>query len=192
MIKSKPGHRRILCLLLVGCATAIFVGACTSTGLVRTSYDAGVNQTEYETDPISIPGMSWGGGYGGSKSLEVRAEADCTGQTCKPDRVRLIFQVSGSGSMRIENRSVQLTANGQTFGSARQRRDVRDATEEASALGVIATMEMPFSDFRTIAEAEEVTGSVGTSTFSLQYSKRGPFQALVRQATGTGDQDEGS
>lgn len=191
MIRSEAGRRRSLLLLIVGCTTAVFLGACTSTGLVQTSYDADRNQTEYTTDPISIPGMSWGSGYGGSKSLEVRAEANCGGQTCEPDRVRLIFQVSGSGSMRIENRAVQVTANGQTFGSARQQ-DVRDATEEASALGVIATMELPFSDFRTIAEAEEVTGSVGSSTFSLQYSKRGPFQALVRRATGTADQDEGS
>lgn len=173
-----------LSLFVASLAIALFGSGCTSTGLVNTNYDAQQNRTAYETDPIGIPGMSWSSGYGSSNSLEVWAEADCQGQQCRPDRVRLVFQLSGSSSLRMENRNVELVANGQKFGSAREMGDVRDTDEEAAAMGVIATMEMPFDDFRTIAEAEEVTGSVGTSGFTLSYSKRGPFQALVRQVTG--------
>lgn len=173
-------------------AIALLASGCTSTGLVDTDYDAQQNRTAYESDAIGVPGMSWGSGYGSSKSLEVRAEAECQGRECRPDRVRLVFQVSGSGRVRMENRNVELVANGQKFGSARRTGDVRDTYDEAAAMGVIATMEMPFRDFRTIAEAEEVTGSVGTSGFTLSYSRRGPFQALVRQVTGEDEAGQSS
>lgn len=187
MIVSHGSVRTFVVGLLAGIATLFFAGGCTSTGLVKTNYDAQQNRTEYESDAIAIPGMSWGSGYASSKSLEVWAEGDCQGQQCQPNRIRLIFQISGSGTLRMENRNVELTANGQTFGSARELGDVRDTDEEAAALGVVATMEMPFSDFKTIAEAEEVRGSIGTSSFTLRRSKRGPFQALVRQVTGEGE-----
>lgn len=166
--------------------TAVVLGfslvGCASTGPISTSYDAEANVTEYESNPITIPGTSMGGNYGSSSSIQVWAEAQCRGQSCKPNRVTLYFQMSGGSSVRMENRAVELVANGQTYGSSRpEQEDVLDTSETASALGIVAVMEMPFEDFRTVAEASELTGSIGSSGFSLSMNQRGPFQALVQQ-----------
>lgn len=75
-----------------------------------------------------------------------------------------------------------MVANGETYGSSRpEQEDVLDTNETASTLGIVAVMELPVEDFRTVAEASELTGSIGSSGFSLSMNRRGPFQALVQQ-----------
>lgn len=174
--------RKVGVFSIVLAVFGFFVVGCASTGPVETSYNASMNQTEYETDPIAIPGLSLSGGFGTSSSLEVWAKGQCRGQQCKPDRVTLYFQVPASSSMRRENRAVEFIADGERLGSARpEMKDARDTGETAEASGIVATMEMSFDDFRSLAEAEDVTGSFGTSDFSLSQGKRSPFRALVQE-----------
>lgn len=184
MLRSTPFASSLVSILVLTASMGVLGTGCTATGLVSTDYASDEDVTEYETKPISIPGMQWGSGYGSSTSLEVWARGECRGQNCTPDRVTLIFQLSGSGSMRMQNQAVELRAGGQTYGSSgRGGMTGRGIDDLASAVGVIATMQVPFEDFRTIAEADQLSGSVGTSTFRLSQRKRAPFQALVQKVT---------
>lgn len=168
-------------ILLVGLLVAT---GCSSGGSVRSTYSATEDVTEYRTTRISLPGTEWGGGYGSTHSLELWAQAQCRGQDCAPDRVTLIFQVSGRGAMRMQNQAVELKTAGATVASTEPHERVVNAVEELpSAMGVVAVLEMPFEKFRTIAEADELSGMVGTSRFQLRHKKRAPFRALVQRVS---------
>lgn len=183
MMDSNSVSGPLVSILVVASLTGLLGAGCSVGSLATVDYEAADNVTEYETNPISIPGTQWGGGYGSSKSLEVWARAECRGQDCTPDRVTLIFQLSGSGSVKMQNQAVELRADGQTFGASGRGGIGPDIDKLASAVGVVATMQMSFDDFRTIAEANRLSGSIGTSTFRLSQRKRAPFQALVESVT---------
>lgn len=155
---------------------------CASGPPMTTNHDASEGITTYKTRAITLSGINIGSGYGSGAQVQVRALASCSGEECKPGEVVLVFQVSGSSELRMENRSVELTADGDTYRSKRQRREINQYLSDIDrATGNVATIELSFDAFRRIAIAEEFSGSLGSSRFTLSYESRSPFRALVKK-----------
>ena len=58
----------------------------------------------------------------------------------------------------------------------------QDAREIDKVTGEIAQVSLSFEEFRRFAEAEKVSGSIGSESFTLSHDSRNPFRAFVRQA----------
>lgn len=158
---------------------------CASGPSVSTNYDASEDATTYRTRSVSLSGLNIGSGYGTGAHVQVRALASCSGQECVPKDVVFVFQVSGSSDLRMENRAVELTADGKRFRSERQEPDIDRTLEDIDhASGNLASLQLSFDEFRRIAEAEEVSGSLGSSSFSLSYERRSTFRTLVQEVQG--------
>lgn len=173
-------YRLGLFFLVVG-----LLPGCASGPSVSTNYDASEGVTTYRTRSVALSGLNIGSGYGTGAQVQVRALASCTGQDCAPKDVVFLFQVSGSSDLRMENRNVELIADGKRFRSERQDSEINRTLEDIDhASGNLATLQLSFDEFRRVAEAEEVSGSLGSSRFSLSYESRSTFRSLVQEVQG--------
>lgn len=173
-------------LLILG-----LLSGCVSAPPVSTNYDASEGVTTYRTRAVALSGLEIGSGLGRGARVQMRALASCPGPECTPQNVVFVFKVSGSSDLRMENRTVELIADGKRFRSEREEPDVDQTIEDVDyASGTLTSVQLTFNEFRTVAEAGEVSGSLGSSRFSLGYERRSPFRTLVREVRGESQPSE--
>lgn len=161
------------------------VAGCASTPPVTADYDTSEDVTVYETKSISASNWSMGSVYGGRSNLRVHALAACNGQECTPDEVTLIFQISGTSDLQMNNRSVELSADGKEFHSESGPRGTPQHFGEIDrTMGYVGSLQLSLDEFETISEAEDLSGRLGASEFTLSYGRRSAFRALIQQAQG--------
>jgi len=169
----------------------VFLGllaGCASGPPVTTDYDASEGVTTYETKSIPVMNLQTGSALGHRVQVSVRALSRCTGTECEPDEVMLVFQASGSNNLRMENPSIELEA-GYLDIDARSDDDklAQRIYDVDQVTGTLASIVLSLEEFRQVAEADEVSGSVGSSQFHLDYDDRRAFRALTeRTKTSTG------
>lgn len=171
-------------LLLCGFFLASVIG-CASGPPVSVDYDASEDLTNYETRPISLTDLNARGYGSGGTRLQMRALAVCHGQECAPEEVTIVFQVSGTSDLRTENRSLQLTVEGETYKSTDGQENTARSLQEVEHLsGNIASLNLTFEEFRKLAEAKEVTGEFSSADFQVSHDRRHPLRALIQRVQG--------
>lgn len=158
------------------------ISGCASGPPVTTNHDTSEGITTYKTRATTLSGLTIGSGYGTGAHVQQRALASCPGEECKPDEVVLAFQVTSSSELRIEDRTVELTADGNTYRSEPNPPEPNETFNDIDrAFGNLASIQLTFDEFRSVATAEEVSGSLGSASFTLSYESRSPFRALVKK-----------
>ncbi|BBM73652.1 hypothetical protein [Rhodothermus marinus] len=155
-------------LLLVGCA---------STGPVR----------EWQTDEAAYfetrridTGLRLGtGGYGSGTPVYLVAQVRCPGGDCEMATVELRL-VTGSDAVPVylERRDLVLNADGASW-RWESAQDPRYAPESTPVRGLLVQVQTNPQVLRQLAEAQQVTGSVGGLSFRLGYTERAALRALV-------------
>lgn len=164
---------------IVGMALILPGLGCRPQPPVTSNYDADDRVTAYKTDRVPLPSIEWGSTLGGGASVSVQAQAWCLGRECTPQQVSLVFHVSGGTETFMNDRSVEIVADGRTLysGDGGQREELKD--QKIPSVGVIAVADLRYQRFRTLATAEEVRGAIGTSEFTISYSDRAPLRAFL-------------
>ena len=162
------------------------LAGCASISPVQTDYDPDDDITTYESRSTQVPDLRFGSGSLGSRNqVSVEALGKCDGSGCQPDDVTLVFRSSGSNDLRVANPSVTLTADRLTVRSvSSDRTKKQDAREIDKVTGELARISLSFEEFRRVAEAERVSGSVGSESFTLSHDRRDSFRAFVQQVEG--------
>jgi hypothetical protein len=88
--------------------------------------------------------------------------------------------VTGSDAVPVylERRDLALTADGVSW-RWEGAQDPRYATERTPVRGLLVQVQTSPQVLRQLAEAQQVTGSVGGLSFRLGYSERAALRALV-------------
>lgn len=158
------------------------ISGCASGPPVATNHDASEGITTYKTRAITLSGLTIGSGYGTGAQVQQRALASCPGEECKPDEVILVFQVTSSSELRMEDRTVELTADGNTYRSERKASETNETFNDIDrAFGNLASIQLTFDEFQSVATAKEVSGSLGSASFMINYDSRSPYRALVKK-----------
>lgn len=162
----------LLALLLAGCATA-------SKGTLQGGYDAAKNATAYETRPIPLRmNRSNAMGLQGRQLVTLRAAAACLGRDCAPDEVLLVFSNDGDNETMLNYETLILEADGDKHewdGLLDRREAVRISP------GDFLRLPINRAAFEQIAQAQNVSGTLGGAPFRLSFDQRSPFRDLVLQ-----------
>lgn len=166
-----------------------FLVGCASRPPATTDYDPSENVTTYESRSISLSGLQIGSSsLSSGTEVSIQALGQCKGADCRPDEVALIFRASGSNDLRIDNPSVELTAGKLTVKSTSPDRDKNLRFREIDKIsGEVTRIGLSFEEFRHFAEAEELSGSLADSRFTLSQNRTQPFRTLIRRAGGSGE-----
>lgn len=145
-------------------AITILVGCGGTKSMV--SYNAGANQTRFDTGTMTVAQATSGAGYGSQTSVVMQVTAQCSGADCTPKRAALSFFVQGSSDLSLSNRSISIEADGTTFAGGK-RASWNRVTDSRQAEGRIAKITLPLADLDTIANAGTVKGSLGGMALRL-------------------------
>ncbi len=163
----------VLFFILTGCA---------SSEPVVVQYDGSENVTTYETQPIDAGIDVSTGAIGGGRGVNFRVRARCPGEDCTPERVMLSFVLTGGSSpVYMADRSVVITAGGESYRWVQQRR--RKIGRAAPVVSKIVAIPVDLKTLEAIAEAERVTGSLGSKEFVWSYELRKPLRIFVSRLT---------
>ncbi len=170
---------RLLTPGLIALALSVLTG-CASSEPVVARYDSSENVTTYETQPIDAGINISTGAIGGGRGINFRVRARCPGEDCTPKRAMLSFVLTGGSSpVYMADRSVVITAGGESYRWIQQRR--RKIGRAAPVVGKIAAVPLNLKALEAIAEAETVTGSLGSKEFEWSYELRKPLRVLIRR-----------
>lgn len=161
-------------LLLVG---LLGIGCASQSRVV--TYNASDESMEYETSEMTIV-RQIGSGYGSGSSITMRAFARCRGENCTPERVRLMFSVSGDEGVNFEDRSVSIVADGERYDwqdPVRQRRE--ETLTQSTVAGQITGVRLRFPQLEQITNATSVEGRIGGRSFELSEDQRGQLRAFL-------------
>ena len=162
----------------------VSVAACGTSEPVSVDYNERENTTLYSSQTINTGHTLASSNYGSSRTLELRASADCSGADCTPETVRLAFLVtSGSNPVQFPDRSLVVETDEETHEVSQAYR--RDAEKTSRVGRHLLTVEMDFEKFEDIATSENVDMKVGTRSFSLSHDRRATFRAMVDATGGT-------
>lgn len=171
-------------VFIISILLSFLMWACGSTSPVTSRYHSSRDIMEYETKPVPVD-IDWGSGVGVQKRVEAEAYARCRGQGCKPSHITLVFRLTGRSSVNLDGRMIQFTAEGKEFRSAPDTQEgTRNPLETPPSIGVIAGIEVSFEEFRMIARAQEIEGTLGSSEFGINRERRAPFRALIMEIAG--------
>jgi len=165
---------------------------CASSPPATTTYDSSKDVTTYETKPISLPGVQIGGSsFGGGTEASIRALGKCKGANCQLSQVEMVFQVSGSSDLRMENPPVELSAGKLTVKSMTSDQGAKRRAQEIEAVtGEVARLQLSVEEFRHFAKAEEISGSLSSWDFTLSRNDTKPLRLLMRKAEMQETQEE--
>lgn len=157
----------------------LLLGGCAVTEPVIVSYDASQNATSYETRSLTIStSRSNALGLQGRQLLTMRAAAACMGRDCVPDEILLVFANAGENETALYYEPLEIEADDENYTWT----DLLDR-EEAERISPGDFLRVPIArrDFERLAQAQEVTGSLGETPFRLSYDERAPFRELMLQ-----------
>jgi hypothetical protein len=140
-------------------ALALCVG-CAGQRPIAT-YKAASSTTVYRSRLITVAQRLSEQGYGNASSLTMQALARCRGRNCTPDLVRLMFSTSGNTGVVFEDRTIHLSADGQSYTWEDQMPLRRRGVQERATTGQIAGVRLRLSGLERLAGATSVTGRVG-------------------------------
>lgn len=166
-------------LLLSTLSLLLSAGCATSSEPLSSSYDDDSDRTRYETRRINLGNMFSGSALGGGVRVNLRGWATCEGQDCQPEQAWLSFTISGSSNtLQIHDRSVTLRTEEEHY--SWPQREVRRPTEQTtSLLGEVARIALDPDTLEDIATAQDVSGSIGSESFSLSYDQRASLRELA-------------
>lgn len=165
--------------LLCALTLLLSTGCVSSSELVSISYDDDRDRTRYETRRINLGTMFSGSALGGGARVNLRGWATCQGQECQPEQAWLSFSISGSSNtLQIHDRTVTLRTEEERY--SWPQREVRRPTEQTTPLiGEVARIALEPDMLEDIATSQNVSGSIGSESFSLSYDQRAPLRELA-------------
>jgi hypothetical protein len=146
-------------------ALALCVG-CAGQRPIAT-YKADSNTTVYRSRLITVAQRLSEQGYGNSSSLTMQALARCQGRNCTPDLVRLMFSTSGNTGVVFENRTIHLSADGQSYTWEDQMPLRQRGVQEQATTGQIAGVRLRLPGLERLVNATSVTGYVGGRSIEI-------------------------
>lgn len=175
--RYRPVRAWIVTLML-----SFLLAGCGSTSQpVRVTYDTLENRTTYRTSSIPIPVETQGVGYGSQfRKLQMRLQARCRGQNCKPKTALMVLSVSGGAELYLGDRTLVVNADDARLEWEDPRPDRDTRTERV--VGVVARITVDMSQLKAIATAERVTGELGSVRLDIARRAQERVRAFLVQA----------
>lgn len=151
---------------------AVFLAGCGETSpFVTNSYNASKNRTVYSSKRMTLAqGVSSGSGYASQtqSSIAMKLRATCTGPNCTPNEARLTFMAEGDTDVSaLTMRTISITADDTVLRGGREISRNQIELMRGTTSGEIATVTLPFSDLKKIANASTVSGTLGGQELDL-------------------------
>ncbi len=155
----------------------LLLAGCASTGPILAWQTD--EATYFETRRIDTGIRLGTGGYGSGTPVYLVAQVRCPGGDCEMAMVAFRL-VTGSDAVPVylERRDLVLTADGVSW-RWEDVQDPRYATERTPVRGLLVQVQTNPQVLRQVAEAQQVTGSVGGFSFRLGYTERAALRALM-------------
>lgn len=157
-------------LLCIGCGGGTQVA----------TFNAAEGRMEYETDEITVIRQVYSKGLGSGSSITLQGRARCQGRNCTPDVATLMFSVSGNADVSFQDRTVQITADGERYEwKDHMKLRQEEALEQSVVAGRIAGVRVRLSQLEQIVNASSVTGSIGNRSFELDEDDRAELRTFL-------------
>lgn len=115
----------------------------------------------------------------------MRAIARCQGTNCAPNQVQLVFSASGNQQLSLSGVDGQFVANGTriTWSSAEASEDLGPVSEDRvlNVTGKFATVDLQLDQFRTLATASSIKGSIGGQPLDISSGVQSGLQDLLQK-----------
>ena len=165
----------------------LFCG-CGSTQQVDVSYDADANKTSYQTRSYTVSSFS-GASLGSSKSISLRAIAQCLGKECTPERIQLVFSAGGSQELSLSGLDGEIVAGNQRItwsGKEASTGGVPSANNRViNVVGRFAVVDITLDEAEAIYSASNLQGSIGGTNLDLGTGVKSGIHNLLQNMNGT-------
>ncbi|WP_410337601.1 hypothetical protein [Longimonas sp.] len=161
-------------LLLTG---LLFAGTgCSSTESITTEYNAEEDRTHFETDPIRITRGGSGLGSSGEQIIYVKSTANCDGEACTPDQVRILLSSGTRNVSWLEYDDVTINADNwsRTWGNVSTRED-----PELIGIGEFMRLTLPLDEFRTLLQSRGMSIEIGGMSIDLSFDQMQRFRDMM-------------
>ncbi len=167
-------------ILLFVFGSVLFYG-CASSEPFTASYDAASDQSRFSSSRSVMGFRSMSGGLSANQRIMWQAQAVCTGESCTPDEVSLVFYNDTSKELNLDYRGLRIIIDGEEHSWQDSDRPVEQGFYRVPR-GEFTRVSLLPSVFAELAAAQEVEvlfGQTSTSVFNSIHSGRAEFRALV-------------
>lgn len=162
----------------------LVLGGCAGGQNTTVSYDSDADRTTYETRTYTVSSIS-GSNYASSKSITVRAIADCQGADCTPEEASLVFTAGGNEQLSLSGVNGRIVADDTEieWSNADANADFVHRTDDRilQVVGEFATVALSLDQLRQIATASSVDGSIGGQPLNLDSGMQSGLQNLLQK-----------
>ncbi len=169
------------------CMPMVMAGCAGSQGVTQ-RYNADDDITRYASRRVVLGHSDMSAGLASGQRVLWRAEASCTGASCTPREVDLVFFNDSSSDLNLDYRRLEVVSDGLAGDWADLASE--DVVNFAVPRGEFLRVRIPAAYFVQIAEAEDVTvlfGLTASTEFSASYARRQGLRDLNSAARLAGD-----
>lgn len=157
-------------------ALLIPLTGCATSSDISTSYNASQDQTLFETDPIRITRGGSGLGSSGEQVMYVKGQADCQGQNCTPNSVRILISSATRNVSWLDYDDVTISTDSwsRTWNNVSTRED-----PELVGIGEFMRLTMPTAEFRQLLQSRGMSIQIGSTDINLSFDQMRPFREMM-------------
>lgn len=154
---------------------------CAASEPYTVKYDSSSDQSNFASNRNVMGFRSMSGGLSANQRIMWQAQAACTGESCTPDEVSLVFFNDTSKELNLDYRGLKIIIDGKEHSWQDSDRPVEQGFFRVPR-GEFTRVSILPSVFAELASAEVVEvlfGETSTSVFNSIHSGRAEFRALA-------------
>ncbi|PEN06007.1 hypothetical protein CRI93_11030 [Longimonas halophila] len=157
-------------------ALLIPLAGCATSSDISTSYNANENQTLFETDPIRITRGGSGLGSSGEQIIYIKGQAECQGQNCTPNSVRILLSSATRNVSWLDYDNVTISTDSwsRTWNNVSTRED-----PELVGIGEFMRLTMPIDEFRQLLRSRGMSIQIGSTDINLSFNQMRPLREMM-------------
>ena len=154
---------------------------CAATESTKVQYDPSTGESAYASDRFIMGYRNMNSGLSSNQRVMWQAVASCSGESCTPGEVTLVFFNDTSQDLNIDSSRLQMIVDG-TDHDWQDLSRLREVPYFTVPPGEFLRVSLPGGVFVEFAQAKKVEllfGETGTSTFNVSFERRAKFREFA-------------